>query len=201
MDTIEDIAKKITPAVRKFSRNYHRTRGTRGCRREIQVLKNKFVDLTQFEHDPLQRKLLWQADIERAADSTVKEECPNWKTEKQHLIVYKSIQETKKKALNKNPRREWLFQIARAWLQSLEGEVEKSKIDPNYQIHVAGEQFHPKKTIAIAYHIFLRGTGEIASFVRYLEKTSNKHIKKIIEAYKGHLQVKYKRYCLAVFQI
>ena len=201
MDTIEAIARKITPTVRIWSYTYDGTRGTRGCQRGVQALKNEFVDLTQFQHDPVQRRLQWKEDMEQAAVDAVSKACPNWKMNANDLIVYNTIQKAKEKALWNNRRRHWLLEKARAWLLSLAREVKSPQINPDFEIHVAGEVFHARETISIAYYIFLRGAGEIESFVRYLENSGNKNVIKFTKAYKGHLEMKYKRCCLAVFDI
>ena len=185
--TIEATAKKITPAARKWSYNNYGTKGKKRCQTGVQALKNKFVDLTQFAHDPLQQKLLWKTDIQLAADDAINKTCPHWESDKKDRVIYNTIQKTKEKALWYNRRRDWLFEKARAWLQVLAGEVQSPEINPDNQINYAGEEFHPRQAIDIAYYIFLRGTGKIESFVRDLERKVDKNIHKFINAYKGHL--------------
>ena len=186
MDTIEATAKKITPAAREWSFNYYGTKGKKRCPKGVQALKNKFVDLTQFAHDPLRKKSLWKADLQRAADEAINEACPHWQTDKKDRSIYDLIQKTKEKALLNNRRRDWLFEKAGAWLQVLAGEVQSPTINPDDQIKYAGEKFPTRQAIDIAYYIFLRGTGKIESFVRDLERKVDKNIHKFINAYKGH---------------
>ena len=187
MDLIAAIAKKIMPSVRIWSYHYSGAKGKKSAPKGVQSLKNKFVELTQFAHDPLQRRLQWKIDMETASNDAVNETCPNWETEKKDLMIYRLIQETKDRALITNRRQEWLWQKACTWLGSLARETENPEFNPDYQIYVGREEFSPRQAISIAYYIFLRGAGKIESFVRYLEKRNNKSINGFIKAHKGSL--------------
>ena len=198
MDAIAAIATRIAPDVRTWSYNHYATNVTKSFR--VQPLKNKFIDLTQFEHDPFQHKQkiehkpLWKRHMQQAAEHAINTTCPDWKNEKKQFDTYNAIQKAKDTALKNYRRQEWLFEKARAWLQSLARKAETPVVNPGYRILFAGEVLDPTKIIRIAHYIFLRGTGEIEAFVRYLErneknkKNGKNNISKLIDAYKGHME-------------
>ena len=176
---ILDIAEAITPFVSDWSNKYCGTEQKRGAREYKQLLKNKFVHLTQFCPNPHERKRRWRHDLETAAEETANELCPNRGSNAEHLAIYRSIQTSLDKAMKTNPRQKWLYEKACAWLQLLAPE------DQNSQIKVEGEVFYPRHAIKIAHHIFLRCAGKFESFMKYLDKRRkhNKTIDQLIEAH------------------
>ena len=147
-----------------------------------QSLKKKFDHITQFaRHDSHQRKSKWKEDLIEASRQVVEEVCPKWQVEESHRKIHDKIQAEVQKGMETCPRRDWLYEKACAWLQSLASEVKKSKM------HVAQQVFDPGYTIKIAYHIFLRGAGNFEPFVKYLERRgrNNETIKQLIQAHNG----------------
>ena len=90
---LEEIASEILPLVIPWNAGYRSSgdRGvnTRGTSDWKQTYKNHFVYLTQFASDnPCQRKRQWKQDLVKAAELTVNEICPHWKTKTTDRVTY-----------------------------------------------------------------------------------------------------------------
>ena len=108
----------ILPSVVTWNEEFRFSEG-RGTAVWKQVLKNKFVHLTQFaSRNPRQRKQ-WTKELVTAANLAVEKICPDWQTEEKDRairnLIYKTIQTAIKK--KKSPRADWLKEKACAWLQ------------------------------------------------------------------------------------
>lgn len=134
-----------------------------------QLLKNKFVFLTQFEStEPSKQKKKWREDLVRAAKETVAEICPDWASEPADHAAYDLIMKEINKT--KNPRQAWLSEKAYAWLKCPPPEIERMS-------------WYPGHAIQVAHQLFLNGGGKFASFMKYLEKQKNPAIKDLIQAH------------------
>ena len=138
-----------------------------------QVLKNKFVYLTQFSNQGC-RQQFWKIDLEKAAQQTVKETCPQWKVGSNHAdrATYDKIQEELAKLSRRNPRQDWLFEKAYCWLKSSSPEMRNAV-------------WYPQQAIQVAHALFV-STGKFVSFKKYLNHKSRRRqspIDKLLEAY------------------
>ena len=167
--SIKAIARNILPKVIQWNADFRRSSG-RGTQPWKQTLKNKFVHETQLAtNEPHKQKKKWKKDLQKAVDETIAETCPNWKTEKADLKLYNKIRKVTER---RSPRQDWLQEKAYAWLKSPHGR-EMLRRYPGYEIQIAHE-------------IFLRGAGELCSFIKYLRKRKQStYLKQLIATTTG----------------
>ena len=169
---IAEIVPKLLPSVREWVIKYRRY-GIRGAKTEWkQILKNKFVLLTLFGPSRQQRKH-WRSDLEKSADQTIAEMCPDWKFDIRDRDTYDKIQ--KEKLRKKSPRQDWLKEKAYSWLKVL-------KPEPHMLT------WYPHHAIQVAHQIFLSRGGKLQSFVNYLKhdaRSMQPQIRVMMNAYES----------------
>ena len=154
---------------RKFVADWILNSNVRTGKEWDQILRNRFVCLTQFTNQG-GREQFWQTDLKEAAQQTVAKICPNWQTgNDSDRAIYAKIQAKVMKLIEskKSPRQDWLFQTAYFWLRSLDGQTQ------NFF-------WYPQQAIPMARAIFT-SSGKFQSFMNYM-KRRQPPINQLIEA-------------------
>ena len=182
------IAHKLLPSAVKWNAEYHsstskatselkqtcssRTRGASS--KWKQTLKNHFVQSSRFDSlDSDQGKNTWKQHLKTAAERTIDDICPLWRSDDTHRATRALIM--KESNRRSSPRKRWLEEKAHAWLKCLPTWPEGS------EIQIEHHSLHPGHAISVAHHIFLGSRYNLSQFIKDLRKKGN--IKKLISAH------------------
>lgn len=179
--TPQTVLQQLKQLAAKWNAGFRGSSGTKGTSVWKQILKNHFVQLTQFDSQRSGqekgdlKKGKWKWDLKTAATRTINEICPLWQNNSTHRAIYNLILQEADKEMS--PRKRWLEEKAYAWLKNLPTWSDNSKIQ------IEQESLHPGHAISVAYYIFLGSPYNFATFVKYLRTRHNETIEKLISAH------------------
>ena len=166
-----DIAKSIRNEVIDWNFSSYKSLGVRGTSGWKQQLKNNFAFFMRFQDSDVTQGS-WKQHLQAAANRTIEEMCPDWKSDSAKRAMYESI---KKIVLRKRcPTSGWLVEKAYAWLKWLSQKPDRPQW---YSIHA----------IAVAYELFLSGSGgRFSTLLNYL-KGKHPAIDKLLQAHESNV--------------
>ena len=163
-----DIAKGLHKSVIKWNSEYKGSGGRGPSSQWMQQLKNNFTFLMRFQN-PNDRQESWQQHLEKAANLTIEQMCPNREFDNEQRAMYESIRQ--KGLSTRCPISNWLNEKAYAWLKWLSKKPERPI-------------WYPVHAIEVAYELFLRGTlGKFSTFRKKLAEKSSPEIREMLQAH------------------